>query len=107
VRDYNEAVKERNNANGSYITAQNYLRRGKESDQRKTHKALYEKSLEWIKVAMANINQAEKMLDKVKKGGCPATLVENAGSLTQKNFTDNATYDLMKKDLEMKLSLFK
>ena len=55
---------------------------------------------------MANLARAEKMLDKVKKGGCPDTLVENAGSLTVKNYTDKGTFETLKKELETKISLF-
>jgi hypothetical protein len=106
VADYNEAVKERNNANGSHITAQNYQRRALSDAERSKAKELYTKSVEWLDVAMANLARAEKMLDKVKNGGCPETLVENAGSLTQKNFTDKATFETMKREIETKISLF-
>ena len=106
VADYNEAIKERNNANGSFITAQNYKRRALSDEERNKAKELYTKSVEWINVAMANLARAEKMLDKVKKGGCPETLVENAGSLTQKNFTDKGTFETLKLEIETKISLF-
>ena len=105
VADYNEAVKERNNAKGSYQTAINYQRRAESVSEKKDNKKLYTQSLEWIKVALSNLARAEKQLDKVKYGGCPDSLIENAGSLTSKNFTDRDLYNKMKLSLETKLSL--
>ena len=40
VADYNEAVKERNNSNGSFITAQNYKRRAVSDEERNKAKEL-------------------------------------------------------------------
>ena len=105
VADYNEAVKERNNAKGSYQTAINYQRRAESVAEKKDNKKLYTQSLEWIKVAFSNLSRAEKQLDKVKFGGCPESLLEIAGSLTSKNITDRGLYDKMRIDLETKLSL--
>ncbi|RLA65877.1 MAG: hypothetical protein DRQ88_04160 [Epsilonproteobacteria bacterium] len=105
VEDYNKAVKERNNAKGSYQMAMNYKKRAESYEEKKDIRALYTKSLEWVKVALANLLQAEKELEKVKIGGCPATLLENVGTLTAKGFSDQDTYDKVRLDLEKKLSL--
>ena len=107
VADYNEAVKERKNANGSYINATNFKNRGLSDAEKYDRKNLYQKSLEWINVAFANLARAERLIDKVKKGGCPETLIENASGLTQKNYTDKGVYETMKKDLELKISIMK